>query len=465
MSSPGPAIRARGLRKAYRQYANATDSLLELIMQAPRHSERVALDSVDLELKRGEIVGILGRNGAGKSTLLKIIAGTLERTSGELEISGRITAILELGTGFHPEYTGRENIRMGGLCLGMSRAEIDRKIESIIDFSELRDVIDQPFKTYSTGMQARLTFSTAISVEPEILIVDEALSVGDARFQMKCFGWIQKLKQRNATILLVSHDTNTITTFCDRALILENGRIFAEGDAKPMTVLYHNLLFGKVATSAPEIAPCEGTEGNPVSSSSRTGSERPLGATAKAAPSLPAGASAPPSTPTPDQASNRVRYGSEDAVLVEWGLYDEQNRPCSLIQSGAKCRLAMRLECRKDISDLSCGFAIKDRKGTVVWGETNITHAQESSSVRAGELLTIASDLTMWLADGDYFVTLGAAHVADGAKIDFIEDAIQFRVVGPGGIFTTSVVNLDSCFSIARTQAGDISAALQGAAE
>ena len=245
MSVNNFAIKACNLRKAYRVYNNPIGPLVEIVRRKKFHSERVALDDVSLELRRGEIIGVLGRNGAGKSTLLKLIAGTLEPSAGTLEVNGRLTAILELGTGFHPDYTGRENILMGGLCLGMSRSEIDGKVNSIIEFSELGDVIDQPFKTYSTGMQARLTFSTAISVEPDILIVDEALSVGDARFQMKCFSWMQRLKKQNCTILLVSHDTNTITTFCDRALILERGRIFAEGNSKKITVIYHNMLFGR----------------------------------------------------------------------------------------------------------------------------------------------------------------------------------------------------------------------------
>ncbi|MCZ7559483.1 MAG: ABC transporter ATP-binding protein [Burkholderiaceae bacterium] len=410
------AIRARGLRKAYRLYARPIDALVEALTGKRRHVERVALDNVDLELRRGEIVGVLGRNGAGKSTLLKIIAGTLERTAGELEVHGRITAILELGTGFHPEYTGRENIYMGGLCLGMSRAEIDAKLESIIDFSELRDVIDQPFKTYSTGMQARLTFSTAISVDPDILIVDEALSVGDARFQLKCFGRMQQLRANRTTVLLVSHDTNTITTLCDRALILENGKVHAEGDSKRVSVLYHNMLFGR----------------------------RENGDEARAAPPS-AEEQGGPSQPS---AAHTVRYGSGEGELLDWALLDASGARVTLIESGSPFSLSMTLFCAREIEDLSCGFAVKDRRGTVLWGVTNLTDSRSAMRVQAGETLSISASGVMWLAAGDYFVTLGAAHLGDGGKIDFVEDAIGFRVLGPGNIFTTSVVNMQSRFVI-----------------
>jgi ABC-type polysaccharide/polyol phosphate transport system ATPase subunit len=446
MSSVGPAIRARGLRKAYRQYANSADSLLEIITQTPRHSERVALDSVDLELKRGEIVGILGRNGAGKSTLLKIIAGTLERTSGELEISGRITAILELGTGFHPEYTGRENIRMGGLCLGMTRAEIDRKIDSIIDFSELRDVIDQPFKTYSTGMQARLTFSTAISVDPEILIVDEALSVGDARFQMKCFGWIQKLKQRNATILLVSHDTNTITTFCDRALILENGRVFAEGDAKSISSRYLRLLFGQ---SEPPPDAKKGDKYTVADVAYPQEIELPSvpdgQANASNARDQPAARLEIPPT---SNYRHENRFGTGEMELVSWSLRDRDGDSARVIESGSRCGLFMEFVVKEDVPDVSCGFAIKDAKGTVVWGTTNVSALKTSHSVSKGQRLVVNVECTMWLSQGDYFINLGAGRLSNGKMIDFIEDAIGFSVVGPSVNFTTSLVNLDSAFEI-----------------
>lgn len=248
----GIAIEVKNLYKKYNIYKSPRDMLFSL-MFGKKVPEKWALKDITFSVNKGDVVGILGRNGAGKSTLLKILSGIVKPTSGEVFVDGRISSILELGTGFHPDYTGRENIIMGGMCLGMTRAEVISKMESIIEFSELRSYIDQPFKTYSSGMQSRLTFSTAICINPDILIIDEALAAGDGFFINKCLSRIKEICHSGATVLFVSHSTELVRRLCNKAILINDGAIEKTGDSSSITTFYDSLVL-VAASSANQIA-------------------------------------------------------------------------------------------------------------------------------------------------------------------------------------------------------------------
>lgn len=262
VSSTELALRVSDIGKAFKVYQKPSDMLFEHITGRPRHSDHWAVKDVSFDVAKGDVVGIIGSNGAGKSTLLRIIAGTLSPTTGSVTAFGKISAILELGTGFHPEQTGRENVLFGGKCVGMTAEEIEGKLESIIDFAELRHVIDQPFKTYSSGMQARLTFATAISIDPDILIIDEALAAGDSYFVSKCFRRIREICDSGATVLFVSHSSPQVAHLCNRAIWLDGGQIREIGSAKDVTRLYDYEIHMKISEGQGEIVELSHETGN-----------------------------------------------------------------------------------------------------------------------------------------------------------------------------------------------------------
>lgn len=236
--SQEPVIRVRGLGKSYRVFDHPREILAEVLLGRKNGREFKALRDISFDVHRGEVIGLVGPNGAGKSTLLKIIAGTLDATEGEVQLTGSVSAILELGTGFQPDYSGRENVVLGAMCLGLTRTEALEKLDEIIDFSELRGVIDQPFRTYSSGMKARLTFSTAISVSPEIFIVDEALAAGDAYFVNKCLIRMKEICTSGATVFFVSHSTDLVKRLCTRAMLIENGEMVLDGPVLEVCTAY-----------------------------------------------------------------------------------------------------------------------------------------------------------------------------------------------------------------------------------
>jgi lipopolysaccharide transport system ATP-binding protein len=432
-------ISVRDLRKAYRIYAHPRDMLIEAISGRARHREYLALDGISFGVAPGMVVGLIGRNGAGKSTLLRIIAGTLDATSGTVSTRGRIAAILELGTGFHPDYTGRENVYLGGLCLGLSRHEIDRQFNHVVTFSELGDFIDQPFRTYSNGMQARLTFSVATCVDPDILIIDEALSVGDARFQLKSFDRIRDFKRRGKAILLVSHNINHIVAFCDQAILLECGRIYAEGDPNKVSQVYHELLF----------TPTQPAETPVPTNDAVVASEVPgLSGAAELAiedgiPPVTALGSSSTAVAEDMFATREHRYGNGAAVIEEIKILDSVGRSVRSLRSLERYTLWVTVSANAPLSQWCLGVLLRDHRGLDLFGTDSLLRGTTVPQLASGAELTFRMHFRAALAAGTYYFTIGVAH-EDGTKYDMRLDAHEFVVEPTSTIYTASIVNLDA---------------------
>jgi lipopolysaccharide transport system ATP-binding protein len=376
-SSRPVAISVRNLCKKYKIYKKPMDMVVEWLSGRCRHSEFTALDAVSFDILHGQVVGIVGRNGAGKSTLLKIIAGTLDHSEGTVQIHGRVSAILELGTGFNPEYTGRENIIMGGMCLGMSRTEVEAKMESIIAFSELQAFIDQPFKTYSSGMQARLTFSTAISVDPDILIIDEALAAGDALFQAKCYQRVRDIAKSGATVFFVTHSLGTIYELCDSALLLSKGQLLLHGNPRAVGYAYERVLASAVGGGQ-------------------------TGLTIHA------------------ERGNGTAPGEDaDALVEELSIHNESGLVVSILESGNTYEIRSTVQVRKPLDRISVGFRIQKASGQIVYGISTALLGQHISG-QESERVMVSFSFKCTLAAGSYLLGGGVSH--------FVSDT-QFRVL------------------------------------
>ncbi len=414
------AISVRGLRKTYRLYAHPRDMLIEALAGRRRHREFTALDDVSFDVAHGSVVGLMGRNGAGKSTLLRIIAGTLDASAGAVNCAGRIAAILELGTGFHPDYSGRENIYLGGLCLGLSRKQIDARVAEVIEFSELQDHIDQPFRTYSSGMQARLSFSVATCVDPDILIIDEALSVGDARFQLKSFDRMRDFKRRGKSILVVSHSINQLVSICDRAILLERGRVLADGEPNAVGNTYHELLFGPPAAAA----------------------------TALPAADVPA-----PDEADGDAGEREHRYGDGAALITNFRVVDAAGRAVTSLRSLETYTAVMAIRAVRQTEALCAGILVRNNRGQDVFGTDTIRCQNLTiAPLMPGEEAIVRMRLRANLASGTYFFTAALAR-HDSLKHDVRFDALMLEVESIATLYTDIIVNLEPEFEVERTAA------------
>jgi ABC-type polysaccharide/polyol phosphate transport system ATPase subunit len=399
----GVAIRVSKLSKLYKVYPKASSILKEQIFRRSAHTAVSALSDVSFEVRRGEIVGLVGANGAGKSTLLSILAGVLDPTSGSFQINGDLRAILQLGTGFQDEYTGRENVYMGGYCIGYSKAEIDRVLDWIIDFSGLRRVIDQPFRTYSSGMKARLTFSVTFCQKTDVLIVDEALSAGDLAFQQKCINRILELCSGGATALVVSHSMYFIEKLCSRALYLQDGELLEDGRCKRVTRLYERRLLEEFANE---------NEGAIASSPTPTPDSEDL------AEDLP-DALPPVSDETqallddPEDLCPAILH-LELVKLIEVRILDADRQPLELFHTGATMTIEITVDSMVAKDNIAIGIQIHHESNIHVATSTNLVHLDEEGdpqasplSLRRGRQTFSVTFPQMFLADGRYYIDVG----------------------------------------------------------
>ena len=390
-----PAIQVMDISKIYKLYNKPSDRLKESLglTRKKNYKEHYALKGVSFQVAQGESVGIIGTNGSGKSTILKIITGVLSKTSGELLVNGRISALLELGAGFNMEYTGMENIYLQGTMIGFSEEEIDEKLSDILEFADIGDFVHQPVKTYSSGMFVRLAFAVAINIDPEILIVDEALSVGDVFFQTKCFHKFEEFKKMGKTILFVSHDLSSIAKYCDRVVLLNKGVKLAEGSPKAMINMYKKLLVNQLDVEtlediSPKSRVIDGKGGEDSWRKNFT---------------------------VNDSVSD---YGEKQAEIVDFAIIDQYGAMNNLIEKGTKFQVKAKIHFHEQVKNPIFTFTIKNAHGTDITGTNTMFERVETGVVSGGETRIVTYEQQMDLQGGEYLISLGCTgYVGDDFKV------------------------------------------------
>ena len=391
------AIQVKHLDKMYKLYNKPSDRLRETLGFKVPVREHYALRDVNFQVERGETVGIIGTNGSGKSTILKIITGVLNPTAGEVKVDGRISALLELGAGFNMEYTGIENVYLNGTMMGFSKEEVDARLQDILDFADIGDFVYQPVKSYSSGMFVRLAFAVAINIDPEILIVDEALSVGDVFFQAKCYRKFEEFKKMGKTILFVSHDLSSISRYCVRVILLNKGVKLEEGSPKQMVDMYKQLLVGQDPAKAEE------KKEEQKESWSQQFQVNP----------------------------NMLEYGTKLAEIVDFAVLDDKDRCTNTIEKSSSFRIRMKVVFHQDIQEPIIAYTFKDIKGTEITGTNTLFEKKSVEHSQAGDSCTVTFEQEMFLQGGEYLLSFGCTGYKDGEFTVFhrLYDACNITVV------------------------------------
>ena len=375
------AIDVKDVVKIYKLYDKPKDRIREAFGFGKKQTHKLhyALNGVSLKIRRGETVGIIGTNGSGKSTILKIITGVLNPTSGEAVVQGRISALLELGAGFNMEYNGIENVYLNGTMMGFSEKEIDRKLPEILEFADIGDYVYQPVKTYSSGMFVRLAFAVAINIEPEILIVDEALSVGDVFFQAKCYHKFEEFKKLGKTIVFVSHDLSSISKYCDRVFLLNKGNLLGEGSPKEMIDAYKRVLVGQYEVP-------DHKEGQNL-----LGDEELQAAAGKASGINP----------------EVLEYGTKQALIEEYYITDDRGVRTTAVIKGSAFTVHMRVRFTDHVPAPIFALSFKNIKGTEITGTNSMIEKAFLDSAEPGQVKNVTFTQRMTLQGGEYLISLG----------------------------------------------------------